>query len=158
MELILKETIDTLGLEGDVVRVKAGYGRNYLIPSGKAVLADKGNLAVLEQQRSAIESKVARMNREAENLARKIAGATIIIAQRVGEEDKLFGSVTTADIADKLAELDINIDKRKIMLDEPIKTLGETMVNCKVGYQMTADIKVEIVPLNAEPDAEEEEK
>jgi large subunit ribosomal protein L9 len=154
MELILKETIDTLGLEGDVVKVKAGYGRNYLIPTGKAVLADKGNLAILEQQRAAIESKVAKMNEEAEKLAKKISGATIVIAQLVGEEDKLFGSVTTADIAEKLAELGVTIDKRKIMLDEPIKTIGETMVNCKVGYQMTAGIKVEIVPLNAE----EEEK
>ena len=150
MELILKETIDTLGLEGDVVKVKDGYGRNYLIPSGKAVIADKGNLAILEQQRSAIEAKVAKMNEEAEALAKKIAGATIIIAQRVGEEDKLYGSVTTADIAEKLVEVGISIDKRKIMLDEPIKTLGETMVNCKVGYQMTAGIKVEIVPLNVE--------
>lgn len=150
MELILKETIDTLGLEGDVVKVKAGYGRNYLIPAGKAVIADKANLAILEQQSSAIAAKVAKMNEDAENLAKKISGATIVIAQRVGEEDKLYGSVTTADLAEKLAELGITIDKRKIMLDEPIKTLGESMVNCKVGYQMTAGIKVEIVPLNAE--------
>ena len=147
MELILKETIDTLGEEGDIVKVKPGYGRNYLIPRGKAVLATKANLAILEQELSSIASRKEKERLAAEELSKKIAGVTVVIEQRVGEEDKLYGSVTSTDIAEKLASLGVAIDKRKIQLDEPIKSLGVTMVPCKTGYQMIAEIKVEIVPL-----------
>ena len=147
MELILNETIDTLGQEGDIVKVKPGYGRNYLIPQGKAKLATKGNLVILEQEMNAIKARKEKEQQEAEALAKKISGATVVIEQRVGEEDKLYGSVTSADIAEKLAALGIEIDKRKIMLEEPIRTIGETMVTCKTGYQMTTEVKVEIVPL-----------
>lgn len=147
MELILKETIDTLGEEGDIVRVKPGYGRNYLIPQGKAVLASKANMAILEQQISTIKAKKETERKSAEELSKKISGATVVIAQRVGEEDKLYGSVTSSDIADKLAALGVQIDRRKIILDEPIKSLGEYMVTCKTGYQMVSEVKVQIVPL-----------
>jgi len=147
MELILKETIDTLGEEGDVVKVKPGYGRNYLMPRGKAVLATKANLAILGQEMSTIASRKEKERHAAEELSKKISGVTVVIEQRVGEEDKLYGSVTSADIAEKLAGLGIAIDKRKIMLEEPIKTIGVTMVPCKTGYQMTTEVKVEIVPL-----------
>ncbi|MCB2181501.1 MAG: 50S ribosomal protein L9 [Desulfobulbaceae bacterium] len=150
MELILKETIDTLGEEGDVVKVKPGYGRNYLVPQGKAVQATKANIAILEQQMSTIKARKEKERLAAEELSKKISGATVVIEQRVGEEDKLYGSVTSADIAEKLAGLGIVIDKRKIILDEPIKTLGETMVTCKTGYQMTSEVKVEIVPISIE--------
>lgn len=150
MELILKETIDTLGEEGDIVKVKPGYGRNYLIPTNKAILADKASLFILEQQKSAIDAKKAKLRAASEFLAKKIAGSTVQISKRVGEEDKLYGSITSTDIAEKLSELGIVIDKRKIRLDEPIKTLGVTMVPCKVGYQMTSELKVEILPLTDE--------
>lgn len=150
MELILKETIDTLGEEGDIVRVKDGYGRNFLIPQSKGILATKTNLAILEKEKSAIEERKSSQRDGAEALAKKLAGATVIIEQRAGEEDKLFGSVTTADIAAKLADQGIEVDKKKILLDEPIKTLGENMVPVKVGYQVTAEVKVEVVPLAAE--------
>ncbi len=149
MELILKETIDTLGEEGDVVKVKPGYGRNYLIPRGKAVLATKANMAILEQEMKSIASRKEKQRQAAEELSKKIAGVTVVIEQRVGEEDKLYGSVTATDIADKLAGLGIVIDKRKIILEEPLKTLGVSMVPCKTGYQMTTEIKVEIVPLSS---------
>lgn len=148
MELILKSTIDTLGEEGDVVKVKPGYGRNYLVPQGKAVIADKGNLAVLEKERSAIEARKLAMKTDAESMAKKIAGITVVIEQRAGEEDKLFGSVTSSDIAAKMADLGVVVDKKKILIDEPIKTLGERMVPVKVGYQMNAEVKVQIVPLS----------
>lgn len=150
MELILKETIDTLGEEGDIVKVKDGYGRNYLIPQQKAVLANKSNIAVLEKEKAAIEARKAEQRATAEAFAKKISDVTVTIAQRTGEDDKLYGSVTSADIAEKLAEAGVEVDKKKIMLDEPIKTLGVTMVPIKVGYQMTADVKVEIVPLESE--------
>lgn len=150
MEVILKELIDTLGEEGDVVQIKPGYGRNYLLPQGKAILATKANLAKLEKEKSAIEARKAAMRTDSESIAKKIAGITVVIEQRAGSEDKLFGSVTAADIADKLATLGVTIDKRKISLPEPIKTLGEYLINVKIGYQVSAEVKVQVIPLSGE--------
>lgn len=150
MELILKKTVDTLGEEGDIVKVKPGYGRNYLIPKKMAVLANKANLALLEQEKAVIETRREKQRQEAETLSKKISGSSITIQHRAGEEEKLFGSVTAADIAEKLAELDIQVDKRNVLLAEQIKTLGEVIVPIKVGYQMTSDITVTIVPLETE--------
>jgi large subunit ribosomal protein L9 len=147
MELILKQTVDNLGQEGDIVRVKPGYGRNYLIPQQIAVPANKANLARLEQERAAIDSRRERLNLETESLTKKLAGTIITIAQRVGEEERLFGSVSAGDIAEKLAETGIDVDKKKILLTEPIKSIGETVVAIKTGFQMTADITVQVVPL-----------
>ena len=145
MELILKETIDTLGEEGDIVKVKPGYGRNYLLPKGKAVAANKGNMAILEQNKATIEARKQEQKSTAEGLAKKIAGASVVIKQRVGEDGRLYGSVTNSDIAAKLAELGIEIDKKKIMMDQPVKTIGISTAKVKVGYQMTVDLNVEIV-------------
>lgn len=150
MELILKQTVDNLGEEGDIVKVKPGYGRNYLIPKNIAMMATKANLAQVEQNRAAIEARKERLKLETETLSKKLAGTTITIAQRVGEEDRLFGSVSSADIADKLAELGIEIDRKKILLVEPIKTIGEMTVGVKTGYQTTAEITVQVVPLEEE--------
>ncbi len=142
MELILKKTVETLGEEGDIVKVKPGYARNYLIPKKMAVLA--------KQEKAAIEARREKQRQEAESLSKKIAGAVITIKHRVGEEDKLFGSVTAADISEKLAEMDIQIDKKNILLSEPLKTLGEFNVPVKVGYQMTSDITVQVAALETE--------
>ena len=150
MELILKKTVDTLGEEGDIVKVKSGYGRNFLIPKKLAVVANKANLALLEQEKAVIESRRKKQREEAESLSKKVSGTTITIQHRAGEEEKLFGSVTAADIAEKLAELDIQIDKKNILLTESIKTLGEVVVPIKVGYQMTSEITVTIVPLETD--------
>ena len=150
MELILKKTVDTLGEEGDIVKVKSGYGRNFLIPKKLAVVANKANLALLEQEKAVIESRRKKQREEAESLSKKVSGTTITIQHRAGEEEKLFGSVTAADIAQKLAELDIQIDKKNILLTESIKTLGEVVVPIKVGYQMTSEITVTIVPLETD--------
>ena len=150
MELILKKTVDSLGEEGDIVKVKPGYGRNYLIPKKMAVVANKANLALLDQEKAVIETSREKQRQEAESLSKKISGTSITIEHRVGEEEKLFGSVTSADIAEKLAELDIQIEKKNILLPESIKTLGEVIVPIKVGYQMTSDITVTIVPLETE--------
>ena len=150
MELILKKTVDTLGEEGDIVKVKSGYGRNFLIPKKLAVVANKANLALLEQEKAVIESRRKKQREEAESLSKKVSGTTITIQHRAGEEEKLFGSVTAADIAEKLAELDIQIDKKNILLAESIKTLGEVVVPIKVGYQMTSEITVTIVPLETD--------
>ena len=106
MELILKEAISSLGLEGDVVTVKPGYGRNYLLPQGKAVQATPANLALLEKDKAAIEARRAKEQKQAEETAKKISGLTIVIEQLAGTDERLFGSVTTADICAKLADLE----------------------------------------------------
>ncbi|HKJ63914.1 MAG TPA: 50S ribosomal protein L9 [Desulfopila sp.] len=146
MELILKETMNSLGQEGDIVTVKPGYGRNYLLPKGKAVVADAKNKAILERNKATIESRLAKERKEAEGLAKKLSGISIKIPQLVGEDERLFGSVTASDILEKLQELNIDIDKRQIVLTNPIKTLGETTVPIKVGFEMTTDIQVKVVP------------
>lgn len=150
MELILTRTVDNLGEEGDVVKVKAGFGRNYLLPQGLAVAATTSSLAHLEKESAAIEARKAAMRAEAEGIAKKISGATVIIEQRAGDDDKLFGSVTTNDIAEKLASLGINIDRKKIILTDPIKTLGEFLIKIKTGYQVTAEVKIQVTPLTEE--------
>jgi large subunit ribosomal protein L9 len=150
MELILKKTVESLGEEGDIVKVKPGYARNYLIPKKMAVIANKANRNQLEQERAAIEARREKQRQETESLSKKIAGTTITLEHRVGDENKLFGSVTAADIAAKLAEINIQVDKKNVLLTDPIKTLGEVTVPIKVGYQMTSEITVQVVPLEAE--------
>jgi large subunit ribosomal protein L9 len=150
MELILKKTVESLGEEGEIVKVKSGYARNYLIPKKIAVLANKANLNLLEQEKATIEARKEKQRQEAEALSKKISGTIINLKHRVGEEDKLFGSVTAADISEKLAEMNIQVDKKNVLLAEPIKTLGEIIVPIKVGYQMTSEITVQVVPLEAE--------
>ena len=150
MELILKKTVDTLGEEGDIVKVKSGYARNYLIPRKLAVVASKTNRTLLEQEKATIAARREKQRQESETLSKKIAGTTVTIQHRVGEEEKLFGSVTAADIAEKLAELDIHVEKKNILLVEPIKTLGNVSVPIKVGYQLTTEITVSVVPLESE--------
>ena len=149
MQLILKQTVEHLGEEGDVVKVKPGYGRNFLMPQGMAITASKGNLAQLAIAKVAIDARKKQQRDEAVALAQKIEECVITLEMRVGEENKLYGSVTSSDLADKLAEKGIVVDRRKIVLDEPIKTVGETTVTVKVGYQVSAKLKVNIVPQQA---------
>jgi large subunit ribosomal protein L9 len=144
MELILKETIDSLGREGDVVKVKPGYARNYLLPQGKAVLADASNLAILEQNKAQIQARLDAERKVAENLFKKLTGISLEFEELAGEEEKLFGSVTAGDIHDRLVEKKIDVDKRSINLSEPIKTLGEHRVTIKVGFDLEAEISVTV--------------
>ena len=146
MEVILNKTIDNLGLEGDIVKVKPGYARNFLIPQQMAVPVSKQNLARLQQEKDAIEARLERERKEAEALSAKLSGITIEIARRVGEDDRLFGSVTSADIAEKLDAKGITVDRKSIVLNDPIKSLGDTKVAVKVGFQMTTEITVQVVP------------
>lgn len=145
MKLILKETINSLGKEGDVVKVKPGYGRNYLLPQGKAVPATTENLAVLEQNRAEIQARLEKERKAAEAVAKKLSGVTVVIEQLAGDDERLFGSVTNADISAKLAEQDIAIDKKQILLPEPIKALGESKVQVKIGFEVSAEITVSVV-------------
>ncbi|MGB3226129.1 MAG: 50S ribosomal protein L9 [Desulforhopalus sp.] len=149
MELILKEAISSLGLEGDVVTVKPGYGRNYLLPQRKAVQATPENLALLEQNKADIEARRAKDQKRAEETAKNISGLTVVIEQLAGIDERLFGSVTTADICTKLAELNVNLDKKQLLLNEPIKTLGETKIQVKVGFNVTAEFTLIVAPIKA---------
>ena len=155
MEIILKETIDTLGLEGEIVKVKPGYARNFLIPQQKAVAVNKAALARLQHEQQAISTRRDIEQRKAEALAAKLESKVITLTRRVGSENRLFGSVGTKDIAEQLAENGITIDRRSIMLSEPIKNVGESKVNVKVGYQMTTQITVQVLAEGKENAPEE---
>ena len=145
MELILKETIDSLGREGDLVRVKPGFGRNYLLPQGKAVLATAANLELLEKNKAAIQARLEEDRKAAEKLSRKLSAVTLEFSQLVGADEKLFGSVTSTDIIDRLKENSIDIEKKDILLAEPIKALGEFKVAVKVGFNLSTEITVNVV-------------
>ncbi|AVD71981.1 50S ribosomal protein L9 [Desulfobulbus oralis] len=149
MEIILKETIDTLGREGEIVKVKPGYARNYLFPTGKAVPVTKASLARLEQEKQAIAARLAAQQAEARTLAEKLDGQLVVIPRRAGDENRLFGSVTTADIAEALGTAGLSLDRKVIVLAEPIKVLGEYRVQVRTGYQTTAQLVVQVVPEEA---------
>jgi len=138
MELILKETIDSLGREGDLVKVKPGYARNYLLPQGKAVQASKENLAVLEENKAEIQARLEAEQKQADTRFKKLSGITLEFFELAGEDDKLFGSVSANDIYEKLAEMNIEVEKKNIFLSEPIKVLGEKRVPIKAGFDLEA--------------------
>lgn len=146
MEIILKETIETLGQEGEIVKVKPGYARNFLIPGQKAVLVNKASLARLEREKQAIAAKLADQKKRADGLAAQLEGKVIAINKRVGDENRLFGSVTNNDISTALQLAGITVDKRSIVMPDAIKTIGEYKVAIKTGYQTTANILVQVVP------------
>ena len=147
MEVISKESIESLGNAGDIVRVKPGFARNFLLPKGKAIIADKKNIKALERQRSKILELAAKRKEEHEALKVKLEELTIEIPVRVGEEDKLYGSVTNQDIAKAIEEKGYEIDRKKIVLDEPIKSLGAHEVKVKISPEVTATITVNVVPV-----------
>ena len=142
MEVILNESVEGLGTIGDIVKVKPGYARNFLLPRGLASEANKRNVKELEHQKRMLEHKLQKLAQDAEAFKRRLEGVTLKFEQRAGEEGKLFGSVTSMDIEKKLADAGIEIDRRKIQLDEPIKTLGEFGVPVKLDAGVTAELKV----------------
>jgi len=142
MEVILREDIEKLGHRGQVVKVAAGYARNFLLPKRLAVAATESNKKIVEQERQAHLRKEAKLVGEAQDLAKLLTGVSVTIAQKAGEQDQLFGSVTSKDVADALAAQNYNIDRRKVQLDEPIKQLGEFKVPVKLHRDVTAEITV----------------
>ena len=146
MEVILKKTIDTLGREGEIVQAKPGYARNYLIPQNMASTVTKASLARLQREQEAIEKRRAEEKKNAEKLAAQLENMIVVITRRVGNEGRLFGSANSGDIVARLAEQGIILDKRAIMLPDAIKSIGETKVTVKVGYQMTTEITVQVAP------------
>ena len=144
MEVILKEDIAKLGHRGDVVKVAEGYGRNYLLPRKLAIEATAANKAVIEQMRQSAVRRSAVEKADAEALAKQLDSAAVAFQRKAGEKDHLFGSVTTADIAEGLEKQGFNIDRRKIQLNEPLKSLGEFEVPIKLHRDVTSRIKVTI--------------
>lgn len=145
MQIILTVDVPSLGRAGEIVDVKEGYGRNYLLPQKKAVLADPKNIKLLEHQRSVVASKQAKLKRHAEELLGKLSNTSITIAREAGEDDKLFGSVTTKDIAESLRREGFEIDRHYIHLDAPIKSLGVFDVPVKLHSDVSGNIKVWVV-------------
>lgn len=142
MEVILREDIDSLGTRGQVVKVAPGYARNFLLPKRLAVQATEANKKIVEQERQAHLRKEAKAKGEAEDLGKLMGNVTVTIKQKAGENDQLFGSVTSKDIADALAAQNYTIERRKIQLDEPIKQLGEYKVPVRLHKEVTVEITV----------------
>ena len=145
MKVILREDVHALGKAGEVVEVKRGYGRNYLVPQNKALLASTSNLRHLEHEKQVALARKAKLKGVAEEAAKKLEAHSITVARRVGEQDKLFGSVTAADIAEGLARAGAPVDRHLIHLAEPIKALGEFSVDVKLHSEVVAKIKVTVV-------------
>jgi large subunit ribosomal protein L9 len=144
MEVILKEDVAKLGSRGDVVKVAEGYGRNFLLPRKLAIEATAGNKKVIEQMRAAALRRSAKEKAQAEELSKQFDGLSVSFQRRAGEHDQLFGSVTSADLAEALEKKGFNIDRRKIQLHEPLKTVGEFTVPMKLHKDVTAHLKVVI--------------
>jgi large subunit ribosomal protein L9 len=145
MEVILREDIEKLGNRGETIKVAAGYARNFLLPKKLAVAATPSNKKIVEQERQAHLRKEAKAQGEAQELATLMTGVSVTISQKAGENDQLFGSVTSKDVADALAAKNYTIDRRKIQLDDPIKQLGEFKVPVKLHKDVTAEITVVVV-------------
>jgi len=145
MKLILREDVDHLGKMGDLVEVKDGFARNYLLPRSKAFEATVNNVRVLEHQKRLVADKIKKEKKDAEELATKISAFSVTIAVQAGEEDKLFGSVTSKDIAEALAAQGLTLDRKQILLEKPIKELGEFNVPVKVQHDVQALVKVSVI-------------
>lgn len=145
MKLILRADVESLGRLGQIVTVKPGYGRNYLIPQGLAMPASEASLKQFELEKKKLQAKADKLRTGAADVAERVNNASITIAVRVGENDKLYGSVTSANIADALAEQGIEVDRRKIVLADPIRALGQFEVEIKLHPDVHAAIKLSVV-------------
>ncbi|NBD13294.1 50S ribosomal protein L9 [Corallococcus silvisoli] len=145
MKVILREDIDNLGKSGELVTVKDGFGRNFLLPRKKAVLASEQNLRQLEHEKAVQTARSAKLKGAADEQAKKLGNVKVTIKRKVGEQDKLFGSVTVLDIAEALAAQGQQVDRRQLHLADPIKSLGSYDVELRLHREVTAKIKVEVV-------------
>ena len=149
MQIVLKEDVHNLGSAGDLVKVRPGFGRNFLIPQGKAVVATASNVKEIEHQKKLIAAKTALLAKDAQSIADKLASIEVSIERQAGEGDKLFGSVTSRDIEAALKDKGVTVDHRKIQIPEPIKTIGYHTLGIKLGSNVTGKIKVVVVPKQA---------
>ena len=145
MKVVLRQNVESLGKAGDLVKVADGYARNFLIPKGLAAQASTGNLKAFEHERKRILLQADKIQKQAEEMAQRLGEVTCTIARRVGEQEKLFGSVGAKDIEEALTAQGIEVDRKSILLDEPIKALGEYPVRIKLSAGVTGEIKVVVV-------------
>ena len=145
MEVILREHVEHLGKRGEIVKVARGYARNYLLPRKLALLATEGNKKHVERERKIMEAKEADERAQAQAIATRLEAVEIVITRRVGDTEQLYGSVTSADIADFLKEKGFEVDKRKLILPEPIKAIGEYAVPLKLHRAVSIPLKVQVV-------------
>jgi len=157
MKVLLKEDVIKLGSCGDEVEVKDGYGRNFLIPAGKAIKATPKNLKQFNHQKSIVQRKSKKLKGEAQEVADAIAKITLTVTKKVGDQDKLFGSVTTQELASLMDAKGISLDKRKIQMAEPIKALGEFKLKVKLHPEVTAEINLSVVAEESQEPAESQE-
>jgi large subunit ribosomal protein L9 len=146
MQVILREDVEKLGKIGDLVKVADGYARNYLVPNKKAIEATPKNVHAMEHAKKMVSDRIRKMKKSAAAEAEQIKGLTVTIKAKVGEEGKLFGSVTSMDIADAVKSQGIELDKRKIILEESIKRVGEYTVQVKLHSDIHVDVKVNVIP------------
>jgi large subunit ribosomal protein L9 len=144
MKLILREDVENLGKGGEVVEVKPGYGRNFLLPRGLAVVANPKNVRELEHQKAVATAKAAKLKASAQAVAKRLAETPVTLKRKVGEQDKLYGSVTALDVAEALAARGLQLDRRTIDLSEPIKTVGEFEVPVKLHSEVIGKAKVKV--------------
>ena len=144
MKLILREDVYNRGKGGELVEVKPGYGRNYLIPRGLAVLANPKNIREVEHQKAVAAAKAAKLKASAEAIAKRLSDTPLSFKRKVGEQDKLYGSVTAMDLAEALAGRGVQIDRRAIDLPEPLKTLGDFEVGVKLHSDVVGKVKVKV--------------
>lgn len=145
MKIILKEDVKSIGSMGQTVDVSDGFARNYLVPRGLAVEANVKNIKSLEHEKKVIQEKARKVKNSVQDLADRLANMTVVIKTKAGEEGKLFGSVTTMDIAEQLKNQGIEIDKKKISLDEPIKRLGTYAVNLRLHSEITTQVNIQVI-------------
>jgi large subunit ribosomal protein L9 len=146
MEVILKEDVANLGKIGEVVRVRDGYARNYLLPRGLVLVANKKNLKTFEHQKKIVADQKQKILRQAQTVSNQLATVAVVIPMKVGEEGRLFGSVTTMQIEKALKTKGVNAERRKIHLNEPIKTVGDYEVPIRLSADVTVPLKVSVVP------------
>ncbi|MHB1679898.1 MAG: 50S ribosomal protein L9 [bacterium] len=146
MKIILKENVENLGNMGDTVIVADGYGRNYLLPKNLAIPASKTNIKLVEHEKKIIEKRKQKLIAGFDELKKKLEELSISIPVKVGEYEKMFGSITSIDIAEKLKELDVNIDRKMIMLSDPIKDIGMHTVKIKLHSEVIAELHVNVIP------------
>ena len=144
MEVILKEDVPQLGHRGDVVKVAEGYGRNYLLPRKLAILASAANKAVIEQMKASAVRRSSKEKADAEQLAKQFEGLSLHFTRRAGENDQLFGSVTSADVAQELENRGFNVDRRKIEIGQPMKNVGEYTLHIKLHREVSVPVKVTV--------------
>jgi large subunit ribosomal protein L9 len=145
MQVILRDDMDNLGKSGEVVNVKPGYARNYLLPRGLAIKATAGDIKRVEHEKKIIAARTAKLAKESQAEADKLSAVSVSIAVAVGEDDRLYGSVTSRDVAEALKDRGVIVDPKKVVLDEPLKALGLAEVPIKVGRGVTATVKVWVV-------------